>query len=87
MRRGETVNVTGEGLTVTLDSIQDSRCPPFPAQCVVAGDASITVTLAKAGSSPATLSIGLPGSDQYLSYTVELIGVGRLTPSATLMVS
>ncbi|MEA2703836.1 MAG: hypothetical protein QOJ69_1144 [Actinomycetota bacterium] len=87
---GETVDVTGEGLTVTYDDlVQDSRCQPG-VQCLVAGDATIAVTLAKAGSPPATLSLDTdaPRQGQYLSYAVELVQLGGGgSPTATLRVS
>lgn len=75
---GETVSVQGQGLTVTFTAAgQDSRCRPG-LQCVVAGDATITVTAAKAGTPPAalTLNTDAPRSARYGSNSVELV---RLT--------
>ena len=87
---GETVNIAGERLTITFqDVLQDSRCP-VGVQCIVAGDAIIAVTLAKTGSSSATLSLNTesPVTAQYLNYTVELVDLGRGgSPPATLKVS
>ncbi len=87
---GETVDIEGEGLTVTYDDlVQDSRCPPG-VQCIQAGDATIAVTTAKAGSPPATLSLrtDAPRQAQYLSYTVELVELGDGgSPTARLRVS
>ena len=59
-------------------------------QCIVAGDATIAVTLAKAGSAPATLSLNTdaPTTGQYLSYTVALVDLGSgASPPATLRVT
>ncbi len=87
---GETVSVAGEGLTVTYNQlVQDSRCPSG-VQCIVAGDATIAVTLAKAGSAPATLSLNTdaPTTGQYLSYAVALVDLGSsASPPATLRVT
>lgn len=72
---GETVSVQRQGLTVTFTAAgQDSRCRPGQ-QCIVAGDATITVTAARAGTPPAalTLNTDAPKSARYGSYTVELV--------------
>ncbi len=89
---GETVNIPGERLTITFqDVLWDSRCPPDPGvNCIVAGDATIAVTLTKTGSASATLSLNTesPVTAQYLNYTVELVDLGRGgSPPATLKVS
>ncbi|MGI8808684.1 MAG: thermonuclease family protein [Acidimicrobiales bacterium] len=75
---GETVSVRGQGLTVTFTAAgQDSRCRPGW-QCIVAGDATITVTAAKAGTPPGalTLNTDAPKSARYGTHSVELV---RLT--------
>ena len=87
---GETVNIPGERLTIIFqDVLWDSRCP-VGVQCIVAGDATIAVTVAKMGRASATLSLNTesPVTDQYLTYTVELLDLGRGgSPAATLKVS
>ena len=68
--------------------VSDSRCP-IGVQCIQAGSAEIAVTLAKPGSPPGALTLSTApggGTGNYLSYTVDLDGVGRFSPSATLTV-
>src|SRR5687768_8422128 len=49
LRVGESVVVSGESLTVTMNGVpEDSRCPTG-VQCVWAGNARVSVTLAKTG--------------------------------------
>lgn len=88
---GETVTVEGEGLSVTFVEVRsDSRCPSG-VQCIAAGNAAIAVTVAKAGTAPATLTLNTfdsPTSAQYGRYKVDLVLLGRgQRPSATLRVT
>ncbi len=88
---GESVGITGEGLTVTYTQlVTDNRCPSG-VQCIVAGNATIAVTVAKAGSGPASLSLNTdegPTSASYLTYTVELVQLNRgPSPAARLLVT
>lgn len=73
---GETVALPPTGLAVTYgDLLTDGRCRPGQ-QCIVAGGASISVTIAMVGMAPSTLVVGI-GDDattaRYGQYTVELV--------------
>ena len=85
---GESVFVPGEALTVTLDGVMaDSRCRPGQ-QCIAAGDATLTVTMAKAGvSATLTLNTAAPRTARSGSYSVELVQLSFARPPvATLRV-
>jgi len=88
---GETVVVAGEGLSVTYSAlVSDNRCPPG-VQCIVAGNAAIAVSVAKAAMPTAGLTLNTdeaPRSARYGSYSVELVqlGFGR-APTSRLRVS
>jgi hypothetical protein len=81
---GEPVYVVAESLAVTFTSVvSDNRCPPG-VQCIVAGNATIAVTMAKSGMPSATLSLNTddgPTSGQYGRYTVELTLLTSGTPT------
>ena len=87
---GEPVSVTGAGVSVTFTAlVSDSRCPPG-VQCIQAGNAVITVALARPGSAPVTLTLGTDGprSARSGNRSVELITVGRgQPPTAQLKVA
>lgn len=91
IRIGETVEIAGEDLVVTYSRfLSDNRCPP-DVQCIVRGNARITVTVGSDSDPPATLALNTdegPGSGSYLDYRVELVSLGRgNTPSARLRVT
>jgi len=77
---GDSVGVSGKGLTVTYAQfVSDNRCP-VGVQCITAGNATIVVTIAKQGSAPASLTLNTtegPKSGSYLAYTVELVQLSR----------
>jgi hypothetical protein len=77
MRVGESVSIPSAGLSLTfVKVVSDSRCPSRT-QCIVEGEASIAVAVAKDGMSPANLTIGAPGTARYGRYTVAVVGLGR----------
>ena len=91
MSVGETVTIVSEGLKVTFGNVgPDNRCPPG-VQCIVAGNASIGVPVAKAGSAAAVLVLNTtdgPTSAAYGPYTVELVRLNFGSPPiATLRVT
>jgi hypothetical protein len=76
---GESVSVTGAGLSVTFTAlVSDSRCPRG-VQCIQAGNAVITVAVTRAGASPVTLTLGTDGPKSARSgnRSVELVSLGR----------
>ncbi len=76
VRVGESVSVAAERLFLQFKAVaSDSRCRPGQ-RCIVAGDAFITVALAKDGMAPASLTISAPGSARYGRYTVEVVQLG-----------
>ena len=80
---GEAVSVPTEGVTVTFSGlVSDSRCRPGQ-QCIVAGDATITVTVAKRGAAPATLTLNTdaPKSARSGNDSVELVQLGFDRPA------
>ena len=88
---GESVGVAGADLTVTYGAVlTDSRCP-IGVQCIWAGNATISVALAKPGSPPATVGLNTtegPTSAPYSGYTVALVQLSRgSSPGATLRVT
>ena len=86
---GETVSVTGAGVSVTFTAlVSDSRCP-VGVQCIQAGRAVISVTVTRPGAASATLTLGtdMPRTARAGVRTVELVTVGRLTPTAQLKVT
>ena len=87
---GQSVTVSGPGLTVTFAALlEDSRCP-VGSQCIWAGRAVISLTVAKAGMAPATLAVSNedPPSSRYGSNTIELVLLTRSEPRiATLRVT
>ena len=88
MRVGESVSIPSAGISLTFTKVvSDSRCPPR-SQCIVEGEASIAVAVAKDGMSPASLTIGAPGTARYGRYTVAVVGLGRGgSPIAQIKVS
>lgn len=88
---GETVSVSGAGLSVTFSAVvDDNRCRPGT-QCIVAGNATVVVKAAKAGTPPASLTLNTdeePRSAQYGNHSVELVQLsfGR-PPTARLRVT
>ncbi len=67
--------IDGEQLTLRFAAInEDSRCPS-DVQCVQAGQATITLRLAKDGAELATRTLTLPGAEvaTYMNYTVTLL--------------
>lgn len=91
IRVGETVGIAGEDLVVTYSQLlSDNRCPPG-VQCIIAGNARITVIAGTDSDSPVTLTLNTddgPASARYLTYTVELVSLGRgAQPTATLRVT
>ena len=87
---GESASVAGAGLSVTFTAlVSDSRCPPG-VQCIQAGNAVITVALARTGSAPVTLTLGTDGPKSARSgnRSVELVTVSRgQAPIAQLKVA
>jgi hypothetical protein len=87
---GQPVTVSGPGLTVTFAAlVEDSRCP-IGSQCIWAGRAVISLTVAKAGMAPATLAVSNedPPASRYGSNTIELVLLTRSEPRiATLRVT
>ncbi|MEA2686830.1 MAG: hypothetical protein QOE93_2025 [Actinomycetota bacterium] len=88
---GESVAIAGTGLTITyVGVLEDSRCPTG-VQCIWAGNATISITLAQPGSPPATVPLNTmegPTSGGYSGYTVELVDLYRgAAPAATLRVT
>ncbi|MEA2827585.1 MAG: hypothetical protein QOG43_2024 [Actinomycetota bacterium] len=88
---GESVAIAGQGLTVTYVAILgDSRCP-IGVQCIWAGNATIAVSLVKAGDPPATVQLNTmegPTGGGYSSYTVTLVELDRgASPGATLRIT
>lgn len=78
LRVGTSASVDGEGIQVGFETVvSDSRCPKG-AQCIVAGDATIRVWLARGSQSRETQE--LKTSPQDKAQTV--IGQYRLTLSA-----
>ena len=80
---GETVSVLGEGLSVTsVAVVADSRCRPGQ-QCIVAGNATLSVTVRKEGMPAAMLALNTddpPTSARYGMYDVELVQLGFGSP-------
>jgi len=67
--------ISGEQLTLSFTEInEDSRCPS-DVQCVQAGQAKITLRLAKDGGELATRTLTLPGAETatYMNYTVTFL--------------
>jgi hypothetical protein len=87
---GESVSVTGAGLSVMFTAlVSDSRCPRGM-QCIQAGNAVITVAVTRPGSGPVTLTLGTDGpmSARSGNRSVALITVGRgQAPTAQLKVT
>ncbi len=88
---GETVTIPSEGLSVTFGNTgPDNRCRPG-LQCIIAGNASIGVPVAKAGAAGAVLALNTndsPMSASYGPYTVELVRLSFGSPPiATLRVT
>ena len=50
IKYGETVEVSGEQMKLTLSTVSDSRCPK-DVQCVTAGEAKVTLVVDKGGAS------------------------------------
>jgi hypothetical protein len=91
IRVGETVGIAGEDLVVTYSQLlSDNRCPPG-VQCIIAGNARITVIAGTDSDAPVRLTLNTddgPASARYLTYTVELVSLGRgAQPTATLRVT
>lgn len=91
LRIGEMIGIAGEDLVVTfLQVLSDNRCPPG-VQCVVAGNARISVLLASDSDPSLTLQLNTsqePRSGRYLDRTVELVGMSfGDRPAASLRVS
>ena len=77
LRAGETVVIPSAGLSLTFSKVvSDSRCPSR-SQCIVEGEASIAVVVAKDGMSPGNLTIGVPGTARYGRYTVAVVALSR----------
>ena len=77
VRVGESVSIPSAGLSLTFTKVvSDSRCPSR-SQCIVEGEAAIAVAVAKDGMSPASLTIGAPGTARYGRYTVAVVGLSR----------
>lgn len=77
MRVGESVSIASAGLVLTFTKVvSDSRCP-LRSQCITEGEASIAVAVAEDGMSPASLTIGAPGTARYGRYTVAVVGLSR----------
>ncbi len=88
---GETVDVAEESLTVTyVEVLSDNRCPP-DVMCIVAGNATLAVSVAGGGGDGATLQLNStegPTSAAYMNYTVTLVDLDFGTPpTARLRVS
>ena len=87
---GQSVTVSVPGLTMTFVAlVEDSRCP-IGVQCIQAGRAVISLTVAKAGTAPATVAVSTedPPSSRYGSNTIELVLLSRGEPLvATLRVT
>ncbi|HEX7243012.1 MAG TPA: hypothetical protein VF263_22175 [Longimicrobiaceae bacterium] len=85
LRVGETVAVSGEPLTVKLESVpSDSRCPTG-VNCVWAGNAVVRVTLSSPGVAPQTFELNTtldPKSATYGAYTIDFTALAPY-PSST----
>ena len=71
---GESVAIRSEGLTVAFTEVnEDSRCPTG-ATCITAGQASVTLRLAKSASDISVL-LTIPGdaNAEFEGYTVTLL--------------
>lgn len=82
VRVGESVSVAGAGVSVTFTAlVSDSRCPRG-VQCIQAGNAVISVAVARPGAGPVTLTLDTDGpkSARSGSRSVELISIGRGQP-------
>ena len=91
LRIGETVGVSGEDLVVTyVQLLSDNRCSPG-VQCIVAGNARITVTVGSDTDPPASFVLNTdqtPRSGRYQDRTVELVGLSHGSrPAASLKVT
>jgi len=86
---GESVSVSGAGLALTFGAVvEDSRCPPG-VMCIQAGNGVISVTVAKPGAAPASLTLNTtegPASARYGANTIELVQLFR-GPVARLRVT
>lgn len=74
MAPGETVNVTGAGLSLRFDGVEgDSRCPA-DAFCVLGGDARVRITVA-GGSATRQISLhtGSMAPVTYDAFTLRLL--------------
>ncbi len=83
VRVGESVSVSGAGVSVTFSAlVSDSRCPRG-AQCIQAGKAVISVAVARAGGGPVTLTLDTDGprSARSGNRSVELISISRGVPT------
>lgn len=79
---GESVSVAGAGVSVTFTAlVSDSRCPRG-VQCIQAGNAVISVAVARPGASPVTLTLNTDGPKSARSgnRSVELISISRGEP-------
>ena len=78
LRVGESVVVSGESLTVTMNAVpEDSRCPTG-VQCIWEGNARVTVTLAKTGQAAQSFDLNTtldPKTATYLDYQIELVAL------------
>lgn len=78
LRVGESVVVNGESLTVTMDAVpEDSRCPTG-LQCLWAGNARVSVTLARTGQAAQSFDLNTtldPKTATYLDYQIELVAL------------
>ncbi len=80
LRVGETVTVSGEQLTVKLESVpSDSRCPTS-VTCIWAGNAVARVTLTKTGQSPQTFDLNTNLDPKSATYGAYQIDFTALTP-------
>ena len=86
-RVGESVSIAPDRLSLKFQDVaSDSRCRPGQ-QCIVAGEASITIAVVKDGMAPATLTIGAPGTARYGRYRIEVVQLGfGPSPTARLKV-
>lgn len=71
------VTIDKAGLTLVFKAVkEDSRCPR-DAQCIRAGQATVTIDVSKPGAAPQSLTLTLPkpATANYAGYTVSLVAL------------
>src|SRR6185295_17818039 len=85
LRVGGAVTITGARLTVSLESLTDSRCP-VSVQCVSAGDAVLRLGLVSPDGDRAEINLHTAGAGRqeamFYGYRVRLVQLVPAQPEA-----